>query len=166
MNLLYRIQQKQEESVLNTLFAYNWQVRDEWFEWCRQVSHNELIIRRTGGAGSILYTLFHITEVEYSWIRGIQEKQDLTFDFADYHSLQKVRSLSDKLRSETTEFLNQPVLFNDKLIKVDWEEGSYTREDILHHIIVHEIHHIGQLSIWARELQLQPVSADFIGKDL
>lgn len=166
MNLLYRIQQKQEESVLNTLFAYNWQVRDEWFEWCRQVSHDELITRRTGGAGSILYTLFHITEVEYSWIRGIQEKQDLTFDFADYHSLQKVRSLSDKLRSETTEFLNQPVLFNDKLIKVDWEEGSYTREDILHHIIVHEIHHIGQLSIWARELQLQPVSADFIGKDL
>lgn len=88
------------------------------------------------------------------------------FDFTDYHSLQEVRSLSDKLRSELAEFLNQPVLFNDKLIKVDWEEGSYTAEDILHHVIVHEIHHIGQLSIWARELQLQPVSADFIGRAL
>ncbi|HDR5875335.1 TPA: damage-inducible protein DinB, partial [Bacillus anthracis] len=31
---------------------------------------------------------------------------------------------------------------------------------------VHEIHHIGQLSIWARELNLRPVSANLIGRGL
>ncbi|QWH42653.1 hypothetical protein EXW53_12305 [Bacillus mycoides] len=38
--------------------------------------------------------------------------------------------------------------------------------EVLRHVIVHEIHHIGQLSIWARELNLQPVSANLIGRGL
>lgn len=29
-------------------------------------------------------------------------------------------------------------------------------------MITHEVHHIGQLSIWARELQLKPISSDLI----
>jgi uncharacterized damage-inducible protein DinB len=26
-----------------TMFRYNWQVRDEWFEWCKQVPPDELV---------------------------------------------------------------------------------------------------------------------------
>jgi len=37
-----------------TLFRYNWQVRDEWFDWCKQFSHEDFIQARTGGLGSIL----------------------------------------------------------------------------------------------------------------
>jgi uncharacterized damage-inducible protein DinB len=33
------------------LFHYNWQVRDEWFEWCRQLLEEELLRERTGGVG-------------------------------------------------------------------------------------------------------------------
>ncbi len=39
------------------------------------------------------------------------------------------------------------------------------KKDILHHVIVHEIHHIGQLSVWAREIALHPVPANYIGRD-
>jgi uncharacterized damage-inducible protein DinB len=36
----------------------------------------------------------------------------------------------------------------------------------MRHVIAHQIHHIGQLSIWSRELGKPPVSANVIGKGL
>ena len=62
-------------TILINFFEYNWQVRDEWFNWCKQLPNVELLKERTGGLGSILYTLFHIIDVEYSWVRGIQGKE-------------------------------------------------------------------------------------------
>ncbi|MGE7841659.1 DinB family protein [Lysinibacillus sp. NPDC093712] len=148
-------------------FEYNWQVRDEWFDWCNQLTIKELLKVHNGGVGNILYTLFHIIDVEYSWIRGIQCKEDIVFQFTDYNTLEKVKSLSDKLRDEIAEFLN-PNLghLNEKLVSVSWDKDQYTFDEILHHIITHEVHHIGQLSVWARELGLSPVSASFIGRNL
>ena len=50
-------------------------------------------------------------------------------------------------------------------IRIPWDEGTYIGDDIIHHIIAHEIHHIGQLSIWAREMGAASVPADFIGRE-
>lgn len=148
-------------------FEYNWQVRDEWFDWCNQVTIEELLKDRKGGVGNILYTLFHIIDVEYSWIRGIQGKEDVVFQFADYNTLEKVKSLSDQLRIELAEFLKTDLSdLKELIVSVPWDEAKYNVNDILHHIIAHEIHHIGQLSVWARELELQPVSANLVGRDL
>lgn len=120
---------------------------------------------RTGGVGSILYTLFHIIDVEYSWLRGIQGKEDIVVEFADYDTPEKVKALSDRLRNEIAEFLSKDIdEFKNKVVYVPWDENKYTVEEILHHIIAHEIHHIGQLSIWSRELELTPVPANFIGR--
>lgn len=146
-------------------FEYNWQVRDECFEWCHQLSIKELTKDRIGGVGSILYTLFHIIDVEYSWLRGIQGKEDVVVQFEDYHTLNKVKSLSDTCRKEIAEFLKLGVTeLKKELVSVSWDKNNYTVDEILHHIITHEIHHIGQLSVWARELELSPVSANFIGR--
>ncbi|SEB05442.1 Uncharacterized damage-inducible protein DinB (forms a four-helix bundle) [Thalassobacillus cyri] len=146
-------------------FEYNWQVRDEWFEWCNQLSNEELIKERTGGVGSILYTLFHIIDVEYSWLRGIQDKEDVVVEFSDYATLEKVKSLSDSFQNEIAEFLKKSLDgFKDNVVSVPWDEDKYTVEEILHHIIAHEIHHMGQLCVWSRELELNPVPANFIGR--
>lgn len=148
----------------NQLVSYNWQVRDEWFDWCHQLTIEELIKDRIGGVGSILYTLFHITDVEYSWLRGIQGK-DIVVEFADYDTPEKVKALSNRLRNEIAEFLIKDIdELKNKVVSVPWDEDKYTVEEILHHIIAHEIHYIGQLSIWSRELELTPVSANFIGR--
>ena len=148
-------------------FEYNWQVRDEWFEWCNQLSNEELIKGRTGGVGSILYTLFHIIDVEYSWLRGIQGKEDVVAQFADNNTLYKVKSLSDTFRKEIADFLKSNLdELKKELVSIPWDEDKYTVDEILHHIITHEIHHIGQLSVWARELEISPVSANFIGREL
>jgi uncharacterized damage-inducible protein DinB len=45
-------------------------------------------------------------------------------------------------------------------------DEKYTIGEVLRHIIAHEIHHIGQLSVWSRELGLQPVTANLIGGNL
>ncbi|WP_417894724.1 DinB family protein, partial [Bacillus toyonensis] len=42
---------------------YNWQVREDWFKWCEQLTVEELLSKRVGGVGSILETLFHIVDV-------------------------------------------------------------------------------------------------------
>lgn len=33
------------------MFSYNWQVRDDWFDWSQQISIEELTKKRTGGMG-------------------------------------------------------------------------------------------------------------------
>lgn len=147
-------------------FEYNWQVRDEWFDWCNQLTIKELLKNRIGGVGNILFTLFHIIDVEYSWIRGIQEKEDVVFQFDDYNTLEKVKALSDKLRKEIAEFLRNTDDLKEQIVSVPWDEKKYAVTDIIHHIIAHEIHHIGQLSVWSRELELQPPSSSFVGRDL
>lgn len=152
---------------MKKMFYYNWQVRDEWFEWCKQMSSDQLKKELGGGAGSILYTLFHIVEVEHSWIRGIQGKEDRVYEYKDYATLEKLISLSVDLRKENEYFLNQPFdSYKDKQIIVPWENVPYSGDDILHHIIVHEIHHMGQLSIWARQLGMTPVASHFVGRAL
>ncbi|MEH6945328.1 DinB family protein [Bacillus sp. JJ722] len=148
-------------------FEYNWQVRDEWIDWCYQLNTEELHKVRTGGVGSILYTLFHIVDVEYSWFRGIQKKEDLVVQFEDYNTIEKVKSLSDTFRIEIVDFLKSNFHnMENELVRVSWDDDEYTNDEILHHIIAHEIHHIGQLSIWAREIDLKPVTANFIGRKL
>lgn len=57
------------------LFRYNWQVRQDWFKLCEQLTEEELLRKRVGGVGSILKTLFHIVDVEYSWINALQGKK-------------------------------------------------------------------------------------------
>lgn len=148
-------------------FEYNWQVRDEWLDWCQQLPVEELVKERTGGVGSILYTFFHIMDVEYSWIRGIQDKEDIMVDFENYATLEKVTALSNQFRTEIKEFLYKDLAsFEDKIVTVPWDEQPYMKSEILRHIIAHEIHHIGQLSVWARELDIQPVSANFVGRKI
>jgi uncharacterized damage-inducible protein DinB len=86
---------------LITLFRYNWMVRDEWFELCKQIPFDELLRKRIGGERGILYTLFHIVDVEYSWICGMQGKPDIQVQYDNYKSIQQLRELSGFLESRS-----------------------------------------------------------------
>jgi uncharacterized damage-inducible protein DinB len=86
--------------------------------------------------------------------------------FADYASLEKLQTLSHRFRDEIAEFLQGNIAeLKEKIVSVSWDEDEYTADEIVHHIIAHEIHHIGQLSIWSRELNLNPVPASYIGRN-
>ncbi|MGG6311718.1 DinB family protein [Paenibacillus macerans] len=148
------------------LFQYNWQVRDEWFAWCENVSAEELLRKRVGGVGSILQTLFHVADVEWSWIRTIQGKPDFEEDFKQYMSLELVKKLAASFHTEVEDFLRTWSDEMDGIPVIDPWGRELTRGEILRHVIAHEIHHIGQLSIWSRELGLVPVSPNFIERGI
>ncbi|MFB5087530.1 DinB family protein [Psychrobacillus sp. PGGUH221] len=155
---------------MQMMFRYNWKVREEWYRWCEEVSEEELLLVRTGGVGGILHTLFHIVDVEWSWIRILQGKPDFQERFDDYNTLEKVKELDARFKSEVEPFVlawnenmeNQ--LFYDTM--PDGRVETDTWGEVIRHIIAHEIHHIGQLSVWAREIGKKPISANLIGKGL
>jgi uncharacterized damage-inducible protein DinB len=155
---------------LQSLFRYNWMVRDEWFQWCEQVSEEELLKRRTGGVGGILETLFHVVYVEHSWICDLIGKPELPLKYQDYNTLAKVRELSASVHPEVKGFVNGwSEEMEDRILEVKKEDGTirpFTFGEVMRHVIAHEIHHMGQLAIWSRELGLPPVSANVIGRGL
>lgn len=153
------------------LFEYNWQVRKDWLDWCGTVSQEELMKRRTGGIGYILPTLYHIVAVEYGWIcSGLQGKEVEIPPFEEVASLQLLREFSDSCHKELAPFVyNWSDSLEDRVmidITDTGEREAHTYGEVMRHVIAHEIHHIGQLSIWSRELGKEPVTADLIGRGL
>lgn len=46
------------------------------------------------------------------------------------------------------------------------ESVSFKYGAVMRHVIAHEIHRIGQLSVWSREIGQKPVSANLIHRGL
>jgi uncharacterized damage-inducible protein DinB len=154
---------------MQMLFRYNWQVREDWYRWCEDVPEDELLKVRVGGVGGILHTLFHIVDVEWSWIRAIQGKSDFQENFLAYNSLAKVRELDAAFRPEVEAFVRSWDTSLDNRLFKDPQSDSVTTEtwgEIVRHVIAHEIHHVGQVSVWAREVGKKPVSANLIRRGL
>ncbi|WP_409272122.1 DinB family protein [Neobacillus sp. SCS-31] len=151
------------------MFLYNWQVREDWFKWCESISQEELCKSRVGGMGSILKNLYHVVDCEQLWINQLLGKSPMKTDINSIHSLEEVIEFSNLVRDVTENFLK---LWNsaseEKLLIIQSKNGktyNLTHGKVLRHIISHEIHHIGQLSIWSRELGIKPVSSDLIIRD-
>jgi len=157
-------------AFMQIFFRYNWMVREDWYRWCEELNEEELLQKRTGGMGSILHTLFHIVDVEWSWIRLLQGKTDFQDSFDGYKNLNKVRKLDAEFHLEVENFVNNwDASMENRLFYDTMPDGKMVTDtwgEIMRHIIAHEIHHIGQLSIWAREIGKKPVSANLIGRGL
>lgn len=155
---------------MQALFQYNWLIREDWNQWCEGVEEEELLLARTGGVGGILHTLFHIIDVEWSWIRILQGKPDFQESFEEYNSLQKVKELDAKFRVEVEEFVrNWDASMENNLLHDSLPDGrveTFIWGEVMRHVIAHEIHHIGQISVWAREIGKKPVSANFIRRGI
>ncbi|MBB2479330.1 DinB family protein [Bacillus sp. APMAM] len=159
---------------MKTMFQYNWQVRNEWFSWCEDVPKDELLKVRTGGVGGILKTLFHIVDVEYSWIcdmKGkIPKKQECSEPFESWATFEKVRELSKSYHEEVKAFVlawepdMENLFFSET--NSDGELEIFKYGEAMRHVIAHEIHHIGQLSVWSRELGRKPITANLIRRGL
>lgn len=143
-----------------SFFKYNWAVRDEYFNICKQLPHDELVRERTGGVGSILRTLFHIIDVENSWVEAIKGAEVRDPSYEDYNSLELVENLSTTYRNNLKGYIES---YTDdmeyKRVKAPWMDEALYVGEVLRHIIAHEIHHIGQLSIWVKENGVKPATA-------
>lgn len=151
------------------LFLYNWQIRDEWFQWCETIPQEELMKKRAGGIGSILHNLYHVIDCEQIWINHLKGTPEVTKDMNSITTLHEVREFSELTRATTRSFLESlnPESENE-ILNITTKKGdtyTFTYGKVLRHIITHEIHHIGQLSVWSREIGLKPISSDLIVRD-
>lgn len=123
-------------------------------------SRRRIIQSKSWRGWHYLLTLFYIVDVEQAWIlQGLQVKPEFHYRYEDYQSLNEIRDLSNACRPQIREFVENwsNALENNKL-------DDFTYGEIMRHVIAHEIHHIGQLSVWAREIGRQPVAANLIGR--
>ncbi|MCM3127471.1 MULTISPECIES: DinB family protein [unclassified Paenibacillus] len=146
---------------MKMLFEYNWQVREEWFDWCSQVPEEELVREREGGLGSILRTLFHIVDIEQAWINGLQGVPEFHYTYEDYSSLEEIKALSQRCRPQVETIIRQ---WSDEMDRKMFYSFSYA--EVIRHVAVHEIHHVGQLSVWSRQIGLPPITANLILRGL
>ncbi len=147
------------------LFRYNWKVREEYFERLAALPANELMKPRVGGFGSILRTLAHIVLVEQDWIRRMLEVVVIPHDVNAFATLGKIKQLSDETRSDVESFFSDwDAEKESKFYEEEWEGEIYrlSYPDVTAHTMVHEIHHIGQLSVWLREAGVEPPATDII----
>lgn len=152
---------------LKQFFYYNWQVREEWFEWAKQVSAEDLLKQRVGGFNNILHTLLHIVVVEFDWINDLLGGEVIEFQLEDYQTINDVINLHQHWHPMIRNFVeNWTDNLSDKQLVIEGGKRVFSYGEVMKHVIVHEIHHIGQLSIWARELGLSPVQANYIGRGL
>lgn len=156
--------------MLEYLFRYNWQIRDEWIKWSEEIPYEELIKKRTGGMRSFLHTLFHVIDCEQLWINQMLEKPVIEKDIKTIKSLEEVKLYATLTSKNTCLFLDEYKKdLNDKLLIIDKVNGdklTFPYQKVLYHIITHEVHHIGQLSIWARDLGIAPVNSDLLIRDV
>lgn len=152
------------------LFKYNWQIREDWFKWCEELSNDELIKKQTGGMGSILRNLYHVIDCEQLWINQMKGTSVIQKDISAITNLKEIRDFSTLTKTMTEQFIQDYSARNERKIliyqKNNGEELRFSYEKILHHIITHEVHHMGQLSVWAREMGKMPVPSDLMLKDL
>lgn len=151
------------------LFQYNWQVREDWFSWCESISEGDLHLSRIGGMGSIFNNLVHVIDCELLWVNSILEETHVYDAKASISSLDEVISYSNFAKAITLKlFQDQPDDFESRTVDIQNKKGqtfSFTYGKILRHILSHEIHHTGQLSVWSREIGLKPVNCDLLIRD-
>jgi len=152
------------------MVKYNWQIREEWFKWCETISHEELTKKRIGGMGSVIHNLFHVIDCEQIWVNQMQGTPVIIKDINKVSSLNDVKTFSNLTKPVTQSFIRSYTSeAEDRGLVVKRNNGttrSIPYDKIISHIISHEIHHIGQLSVWSREIGLKPVSSDLIFRDL
>jgi len=88
----------------------------------------------------------------YAWQSIFLALSDNQVRFEVFRTPEKVRDLSDSFRIEVEAFLQTWSDDNGKLrLSREDHVDELTCGEVLRHVIPREIHHFGQLSVWARE---------------
>lgn len=157
------------EMGLIDMFQYNWQIREDWFKWCETIPNEELTKKRIGGMGSILHNLFHIIDCEQIWVNQMLGTPVINRDIHKITNLNEVKAFSNVTKPVTKSFIDSYTSQGEeRTLVVKRKNGTsilFSYDKVIKHIFSHEIHHIGQISVWSREIGVKPVSSDLIFRD-
>ncbi|CAM5223090.1 putative damage-inducible protein DinB OS=Ureibacillus acetophenoni OX=614649 GN=SAMN05877842_11378 PE=3 SV=1 [Ureibacillus acetophenoni] len=150
---------------MRELFLYNWQIREDWFQWCKNLSPEELTKKRVGGMGSFLHNLYHVIDCEQIWVNQMFNEPVIQRDIKEITNLNEVIEFSNEVKKKTISLIEDLEQESNKVLQVNRKNNDpyfFPYEKVALHICMHEVHHIGQLSVWAREINRKPVSSDIL----
>ena len=134
----------------NQLFAHWGQVRADLLATMDKFSQEELSFtpfRKSWPVGQIF---LHIADCEDNWLHGVvrgEYKPWIFYNFSDYPSKPAILEVLDRAHAKTVAFLSE---LNEKDLSQryktpDWQ--TYPLYWIIWHVLEHEIHHRGELSL-------------------
>lgn len=126
------------------MFLYNWQVREDWSDWCKSIPTEELYAQRIGGLGGISKNLIHVIDCELIWINYMLEYPHAYPERNSISNLDDVVRFSNFTKAVTKNFFkNWTEDYEMKNIQINTKGGttySFTYGKVIRAIVSHEIH--------------------------
>ena len=135
---------------LNELFSHWNQVHTGTLAVIEKFNDDELSYIAYDGAMPVGRIALHIADAEEGWFRlGItRERQDWPSDYTleNYPSKEAIKTLLSEVHAKTMAYLGSLSSADlDAEIETSW--GTFSTKFIIWHVIEHEIHHRGELSL-------------------
>jgi uncharacterized damage-inducible protein DinB len=132
------------------LFSHWEQVRADLLATIDMFSEDELKFAPFNGSWPVGRIMLHIADCENYWLHGVVRHEIETgkfFNLADYPTKSAIKEVLDRVRNRTITFLNN-LGENDLDEEYITPRGeTFTLRWIIWHVLEHEIHHRGELSL-------------------
>ncbi|MDX1613010.1 MAG: DinB family protein [Candidatus Promineifilaceae bacterium] len=141
------------ESIgLDQLFAHWAQVRAHLLDAIDNFEDADLHYRPFAKAMSAGQIMTHIADAEEGWFRYVitGERSDWPADYTlqNYPSKEAIKQLLDQVHGRTETFLATLELADlERRVQAPWDDATFTLGWIILHVLEHEIHHRGELSL-------------------
>lgn len=140
----------------NEIFAHWSQVRQGLIEVVQKFTEAELDKRPFPNSWSVRQIIYHIANTEAGWIhyaaRGELADWPAPYTAADYPTIPDILTLLRMIHAQTEAWLDTLTQQNLDDV-VSFGDGEiFTVQWIIWHVIEHEIHHRGELSLFLGQL--------------
>lgn len=134
----------------NEMFSHWEQVRRSLLVMIDRFSQEELAFKPFESAWSVGQIMLHIADCEDNWLHGVV-RQEITpwvfYKYADYPTKELIKEMLDRAHQRTISFLGnleEPDLQREYTIS---RGDTFSLGWIIWHVLEHEIHHRGELSL-------------------
>jgi uncharacterized damage-inducible protein DinB len=135
---------------LSEMFSHWEQVRNDLLKTIGQFKEEELTFIPFDGAWPVGQIMLHIADCEDNWLHGVirgEFKPWIWYPLADHSTKADIVDMLDKARARTIPFLEGLGEGNLDEKFTNPNGDQFTMRWIIWHVLEHEIHHRGELSL-------------------
>lgn len=135
---------------LSQLFSHWDQVHSDTLETLDKFSESELTYSAYEGGMPVGRIALHIADAEEGWFRLVatKERQDWPSDYTleNYSTKEAIKTLLSEVHAKTMRYLKTLTTEDlETVVEAPW--GKFSIRFIIWHVLEHEIHHRGELSL-------------------
>jgi uncharacterized damage-inducible protein DinB len=135
---------------LSAMYSHWDQVRSGLLSTIAEFSEDELQYAPFKDSWSAGQIMLHIADCEENWLHGVVQGDFdpwISYPLSEYPSKVDIRRLLDSTRERTIAFLDELTTGDLETIYTSPNGEKYTLRWIIWHVLEHEIHHRGELSL-------------------